>query len=76
MGPERAGDKPLPAQPIARRSLLKGVGAGAVVAGAGGVLSGIALGFHLVERLLGAQVRAAAATAIEAETPEEVPAPS
>ena len=43
---------------------------------AGGVLSGIALGFHLVERLLGAQVRAAAATAIEAETPEEVPAPS
>src|SRR6266568_1202688 len=44
MGPERAGDKPLPAQPIARRSLLKGVGAGAVVAGAGGVLSACSSG--------------------------------
>ena len=39
MGPKRAGDRPLPGRPIARRSLLKGVGAGAVVAGAGGVLS-------------------------------------
>jgi cyclohexyl-isocyanide hydratase len=43
---------------------------------AGGVLSGIALGFHLVERLLGPDVRAAAAMAIEAETPEEAPSPS
>src|ERR1051326_4778524 len=44
MGPERAGDKPLPGQPIARRSLLKGAGAGAVVAGAGGVLSACSSG--------------------------------
>lgn len=39
MGPERAGGKPLPERPIGRRSVLKGVGAGAVVASAGGVLS-------------------------------------
>ena len=44
MGPERAGDRPLPGQPIARRSLLKGVGAGAVVAGAGGVLTACSSG--------------------------------
>jgi cyclohexyl-isocyanide hydratase len=37
---------------------------------AGGVLSGIDLGFHVVERLLGADVAALAAGAIEAETPE------
>jgi transcriptional regulator GlxA family with amidase domain len=42
---------------------------------AGGVLSGIALGFHLVERLLGPDLRAAAAMCIEAETPEDVAAP-
>src|SRR5205823_199857 len=46
-----------------------------LVVAAGGVLSGITLRFHLVERLLGPQVRAAAAMAIEAETPEEVAAP-
>ncbi len=39
MGPERAGDSPLAGTPIGRRSLLRGVGAGAVLAGAGGVLS-------------------------------------
>ena len=39
MGPERAGNKPLPGRPITRRSVLAGVGAGAVAAGAGGVLS-------------------------------------
>jgi len=39
MGPESAGDKPLPGRPISRRSVLAGVGVGAVAAGAGGVLS-------------------------------------
>src|SRR5215470_19661460 len=39
MGPERAGNQPLPGRPITRRSVLAGVGAGAVAAGAGGVLS-------------------------------------
>src|SRR6516164_2025892 len=44
MGPERAGGKPLPGRPISRRSVLAGVGAGAVVAGAGGVLSACSSG--------------------------------
>ncbi|HKD87373.1 MAG TPA: hypothetical protein VKB62_02475, partial [Streptosporangiaceae bacterium] len=44
MGPERAGGRPLPELPIGRRSLLKGVGAGALVAGAGGVLSACSSG--------------------------------
>ena len=39
MGPERAGNKPLPGRPITRRSVLAGAGAGAVAVGAGGVLS-------------------------------------
>jgi len=39
MGPERAGDSPLAGTQIGRRSLLRGMGAGAVLAGAGGVLS-------------------------------------
>src|SRR5690242_6091675 len=38
MGPEKAGDKPLPGRPVSRRSVLAGVGAGAVAAGAGGLL--------------------------------------
>jgi len=44
MGPESAGGTPQPGQPIARRSLLRGLGAGAVVAGAGGVLSACSSG--------------------------------
>ncbi len=44
MGPERAGGRPLPELPIGRRSLLKGMGAGAVVAGAGGALSACSSG--------------------------------
>ena len=44
MGPERAGGRPLPELPIGRRSLLKGMGAGALVAGAGGVLSACSSG--------------------------------
>ena len=39
MGPERAGNHPLPGRPITRRSVLAGAGAGAVAVGAGGVLS-------------------------------------
>src|SRR5438045_8226811 len=39
MGAERAGDKPLPGRPVTRRSVLAGVGAGAVAAGAGGLLT-------------------------------------
>jgi branched-chain amino acid transport system substrate-binding protein len=44
MGPERAAANPVPQQPspeqtVARRSVLKGLGVGAVAAGAGGVLS-------------------------------------
>jgi branched-chain amino acid transport system substrate-binding protein len=44
MGPERAAanpppDQPGPEQTVARRSVLKGLGVGAVAAGAGGVLS-------------------------------------
>jgi branched-chain amino acid transport system substrate-binding protein len=45
MGPERSGDAALPEQTtapeqaVARRSVLKGVGAGALAVGAGGVLS-------------------------------------
>jgi branched-chain amino acid transport system substrate-binding protein len=39
MGPERAGNQPLPGRPITRRSVLAGAGAGAVAVGAGGVLS-------------------------------------
>src|SRR6516162_10123204 len=44
MGPERAGDKPLPGRPISRRSVLAGAGAGAVAACAGGVLSACSSG--------------------------------
>jgi branched-chain amino acid transport system substrate-binding protein len=44
MGPETAGGRPLPELPIGRRSLLKGMGAGAVVAGAGGALSACSSG--------------------------------
>ncbi len=44
MGPERAGGRPLPELPIGRRSLLKGMGAGAVVAGAGGALAACSSG--------------------------------
>ena len=44
MGPERAGDQPLPGRPISRRSVLAGVGVGAVAAGAGGVLSACSSG--------------------------------
>ena len=44
MGPERAGGSPLAGTPIGRRSLLRGVGAGAVLAGAGGVLSACSSG--------------------------------
>src|SRR6266516_4334035 len=44
MGPERTGDQPLPGRPISRRSVLAGVGAGAVAAGAGGVLSACSSG--------------------------------
>jgi hypothetical protein len=39
MGPERAGGTPLPELPIGRRSVLKGMGVGAVAAGASGVLA-------------------------------------
>ena len=39
MGPERAGNQPLPGRPVTRRSVLAGAGAGAVAAGAGGLLS-------------------------------------
>ena len=44
MGPERAGDQQLPGRPISRRSVLAGVGVGAVAAGAGGVLSACSSG--------------------------------
>jgi branched-chain amino acid transport system substrate-binding protein len=39
MGPEGAGAGSLPELPIARRSVLKGAGVGALAAGAGGILS-------------------------------------
>jgi branched-chain amino acid transport system substrate-binding protein len=39
MGAEQAGEKPLPGQGIARRSVLRGVGGGALAAGAGSVLA-------------------------------------
>lgn len=39
MGPERAGDKPLQEQTIGRRTMLRGLGAGALATGAGGILS-------------------------------------
>jgi branched-chain amino acid transport system substrate-binding protein len=39
MGPDRAGDKPLQEQSITRRGVLRGVGAGALAAGTGGVLA-------------------------------------
>src|SRR6266700_185578 len=44
MSPERAGGMPLPAQTATRRSVLRGAGAGAVAAGAGGVLSACSSG--------------------------------
>jgi branched-chain amino acid transport system substrate-binding protein len=44
MSPERAGDKALPERPVSRRSVLRGAGAGAVVAGAGGILSACSSG--------------------------------
>jgi branched-chain amino acid transport system substrate-binding protein len=39
MGPQGTGDTTLPGQTVARRSVLRGVSAGALAAGAGGVLS-------------------------------------
>ncbi len=39
MTPDRAGDRPLQERLITRRSVLRGVGAGALAAGAGGILS-------------------------------------
>jgi branched-chain amino acid transport system substrate-binding protein len=39
MGPERSADTTAPQQSIARRSVLKGVGTGALAVGAGGILS-------------------------------------
>ena len=51
MGPERAAANPVPQQPlpeqtVARRSVLKGLGVGAVAAGAGGVLSACGSGIN------------------------------
>src|SRR5258708_32299719 len=46
MGPERAGGRPLPGRLVTRRSVLTGVGASAVAAGAGGVLSACGSGIQ------------------------------